>query len=41
MIDEIIDAAQGWPDRCQEIGFDGRRTELLAEMLRARIKSLE
>jgi serine/threonine-protein kinase HipA len=41
MINEIIDAAQGWPDRCQEIGFDDRRTELLAEMLRARIKSLE
>ncbi|KLO25679.1 type II toxin-antitoxin system HipA family toxin [Mycobacterium haemophilum] len=41
MIDEIIEAAQSWPDRCQEIGFDDRRTELLAEMLRARIKSLE
>jgi serine/threonine-protein kinase HipA len=41
MIDEIIDAAQGWPARCEEIGFDDRRTQLLAEMLCARIKSLE
>jgi serine/threonine-protein kinase HipA len=41
MIDEVIDAAQGWPDRCQEIGFDGRQTDLLADMLHARIKSLK
>ena len=41
MIDEIIDAAQDWPDRCQEIGFDDRQTELLTEMLYARIKSLK
>jgi serine/threonine-protein kinase HipA len=41
MIDEIIDAARGWTARCEEIGFDDRRTHLLAEMLRARIKSLE
>jgi serine/threonine-protein kinase HipA len=41
MIDEIIDAAEDWPDRCQEIGFDDRQTELLAEMLHTRIKSLK
>ena len=41
MIDEIIDAAEDWPDRCQEIGFDDRQTALLAEMLHTRIKSLK
>jgi serine/threonine-protein kinase HipA len=41
MIDEVIDAAQEWPDRCQEIGFDDRQTHLLAGMLHARIKSLK
>ena len=41
MIDEIIDAARSWPDRCHEVGFDDRQTELLAEMLCTRIKSLE
>ena len=41
MIDEIIDAARGWAARREEIGFDDRQTELLAEMLCTRIKSLE
>jgi serine/threonine-protein kinase HipA len=41
VIDEVIDAAEDWPDRCQEIGFDGRQTDLLANMLHARIKSLK
>lgn len=40
MIDSIADAAEGWPDRCGEIGFDDRQTELLAAMLRSRITSL-
>jgi serine/threonine-protein kinase HipA len=41
MIDKIVDSAESWPDRCHEIGFDDRVTELLTEMLRTRIKSLE
>lgn len=40
MIDSIVDAAQGWPDRSAEIGFDERQTKLLAQMLRSRIESL-
>ncbi len=40
MIDSLVDAAREWPDRCGEIGFDSKQTELLARMLRARIKSL-
>ncbi|MGV0743680.1 type II toxin-antitoxin system HipA family toxin [Mycolicibacterium sp. XJ870] len=41
MIDSLIDAARDWPDRCGQIGFDDRKTELLAEMLRTRIGSLQ
>lgn len=41
MINQIVDAADGWPDRCHEIGFDDRQTELLADMVRTRIKSLK
>ncbi|BBZ14763.1 type II toxin-antitoxin system HipA family toxin [Mycobacterium branderi] len=41
MIDSIVDAAQDWPDRCGDIGFDDRQTELLKEMLRKRISSLQ
>ncbi|ETW24748.1 type II toxin-antitoxin system HipA family toxin [Mycobacterium gastri] len=41
MIDSIVDAAQEWPVRCGDIGFDDRQTELLAHMLRTRIGSLE
>lgn len=40
MIDAIVVAAQDWPDKCGEIGFDDRRTTLLAQMLRGRIESL-
>ena len=40
MIDAIIDAAQDLPDKCGEIGFDDRQTELLAQMLRTRTESL-
>jgi len=40
MIDALVDAAAEWPDRCGEIGFDDRQTELLARMLRKRIDSL-
>lgn len=40
MIDDIIDAATQWPDRCDQIGFDERKTELLSEMLHSRIATL-
>ncbi|BBX27972.1 hypothetical protein GCM10009632_11580 [Mycolicibacterium alvei] len=33
-VDELVGAAYDWPDRCVQIGFDDRRTELLAEMPR-------
>jgi serine/threonine-protein kinase HipA len=41
MIDSIVDGAQDWPSRCGDIGFDDRQTELLAQMLRKRIGSLQ
>ncbi len=41
MIDSIIEAAEDWPDRCEEIGFTARQTELLTNMLRTRIKTLK
>ncbi|MCP3811711.1 type II toxin-antitoxin system HipA family toxin [Mycobacteriaceae bacterium Msp059] len=41
MIDELIDAANDWPDRCGQIGFGDRQTELLADMLRTRLGSLK
>lgn len=41
MIDSIVDAAEGWPDRCAEIGFAARETELLTNLLRSRIKTLK
>jgi serine/threonine-protein kinase HipA len=40
MIDAVVDAAQDWPDKCGEIGFDDRQTGLLAQMVRTRIDSL-
>ena len=40
MIDGVVDAAREWPDRCAEIGFSARQTELLAAMLRSRIATL-
>lgn len=41
MIDSVIEAADGWFDRCEEIGFDTRQTELLNGLLRSRILSLK
>lgn len=41
MIDELVDAAYDWPDRCGQIGFDDRQTDLLADMLRTRLGSLK
>lgn len=40
MIDSMCDAAQDWPDRCEQVGFDDRKTTLLANMLRTRIGTL-
>lgn len=40
MLDELVDAASVWPDRCDRIGFAPRQTDLLAHMLRTRIDSL-
>jgi serine/threonine-protein kinase HipA len=41
MIDSIVDAAGEWPNRCEEIGFTDRQTELLTDMLRARLETLK
>lgn len=41
MIDELVDAASDWPDRCGQTGFDDRQTDLLADMLRTRLGSLK
>ncbi len=41
MIDAILDAAQPWVDRCENIGFEPRQTELLTTMLRSRIDGLK
>jgi serine/threonine-protein kinase HipA len=41
MIDGIIDGAKPWSDRCGEIGFDARKTDLLSDLLRARIATLK
>lgn len=41
MIDSIVERAEGWPDRCGEIGFPARQTQLLADMLRSRIETLK
>ena len=40
MIDAIVEAAEDWPDKCGEIGFDDHQTTLLEKMLRTRIDSL-
>ena len=40
MIDDLVDAAQDWRWRCGEIGFAERETEMLAGLLRERIRSL-
>lgn len=41
MIDDVLDAAEPWHDRCEEIGFTTRQTDLLANMLRSRIATLK
>ena len=41
MIDDIVEAAQEWPDRWTEIGFSGRQTEHLSDILRSRIATLK
>ena len=41
MIDDIVEGARDWPDRCAEIGFSERETDLLSEMLRSRIETLK
>lgn len=40
MIGSLLESAAGWPDRCEEIGFDDGQTERLSQMLRDRIDSL-
>jgi serine/threonine-protein kinase HipA len=40
MIDALVDAARVWPDKCDQIGFEDRQTELLAQLLHTRIDSL-
>ena len=41
MIDALVDAAEPWPERCEQIGFGDRQTEPLTQMLRSRIDSLK
>jgi len=40
MIDALVDAARVWPDKCDQIGFEDRQTELLTQLLHTRIDSL-
>ena len=40
-LDNLVDAAQDWPERVDQIGFDDRQTGLLEQMLRDRIESLK
>jgi serine/threonine-protein kinase HipA len=41
MINDIVDAAEPWHDRCAEIGFTARQTDMLSDMLRSRIATLK
>ncbi|WP_135457326.1 type II toxin-antitoxin system HipA family toxin [Mycobacterium sp. DL99] len=41
MTDDLVDAARQWPHRCSEIGFTTRQTELLTDLLSARIDTLK
>ena len=41
LVIDVAEAAHGWIDRCADIGFTPRQTELLADMLSARITSLQ
>jgi serine/threonine-protein kinase HipA len=40
MLDALVDSALRWPDRCADIGFTSRQTELLTDMLDTRIATL-
>lgn len=40
MLDEVVEAALRWRERCSDIGFDDRQTDRLAEMLRDRAAGL-
>jgi serine/threonine-protein kinase HipA len=40
MVDATAAAADEWPDRCGEIGFDDRRSDRLTRMLRQRVDGL-
>lgn len=41
MIDATVAACEEWPDRCGEIGFDDRRSDRLARMLRGRVDGMK
>jgi serine/threonine-protein kinase HipA len=41
MIDSLLESARAWPDKCDEIGFEDQKTELLAQLLRTRIDGLK
>lgn len=41
IIDGLVEGAAHWPQRCGEIGFGDRTTELLADLLKSRIESLK
>jgi serine/threonine-protein kinase HipA len=41
MIDATVAAADEWPDRCGDIGFDDRRSNRLTRMLRDRVDGLK
>jgi serine/threonine-protein kinase HipA len=40
MINRVLAGAVDAPQRCEEVGFTDRQTELLADLLRTRIESL-
>lgn len=41
MIDATVAAADEWPDRCGDIGYDDRSSDRLGEMLRSRVDGLK
>nr|WP_233165439.1 HipA domain-containing protein [Mycobacterium sp. AT1] len=41
MVDALVDGASPWPEHCDRIGFDDKKTHLLEQMLRKRIDSLK
>ncbi|MET9325850.1 hypothetical protein [Tsukamurella sp. NPDC003166] len=40
MLDDLVDAAPGYIDRCDEIGFDDATTARLTDFLRKRLTTL-